>query len=170
MTDAIPLVHLVESGAPRAEAARARLAGRFRVVVRDARESGAALIAALDTAGIGPFSLLASGGASRAVPALARAAGARLRGLALESPDPPGPDDAPSAPTLVVLGTRDTEAAQNAGRGWVDRIPGSHLVYVYDAGHAVSENRPEAFAEVVGDFLERHDAFVISRATTMIHP
>ena len=170
MTDAAPLVHLVEPGAPRAEGTCAHLTARFRVVVVHARESPGAVLHALDGAGVSAFNLLATGGASRAVAALARAAGTRLLAMVLESPDAPGPDDIPAAPALVVLGTRDTEAAQGAGVGWVDRIPGSHLVYVYDAGHAVSEDRPEAFAEVVGDFLERHDAFVISRTTTVIYP
>jgi hypothetical protein len=41
---------------------------------------------------------------------------------------------------------------------------------VYDAGHAVSTERPEAFTEVVADFLERHEAFIISRTETVIHP
>ena len=176
MTGTAPLVHLVEPGAPRAEAARARLAARFRVVAVDAREPAGAVLHALDGAGVSAFNLLATAGASRAVPALARAAGGRLLALALESPDAPGADEArgadeaPAAPALVVLGTRDTDAAQRAGQDWVDRLPGSHLVYVYDAGHAVAGERPEAFAEVVADFLERHDAFVISRATTVIHP
>ena len=35
---------------------------------------------------------------------------------------------------------------------------------------ACAADRPEAFAEVVADFLERRDAFVISRAETVIHP
>jgi hypothetical protein len=49
-------------------------------------------------------------------------------------------------------------------------MPSSHLVFVYDAGPAISADRPEAFAEVVTDFLERHEAFVISRTATVIHP
>jgi hypothetical protein len=40
----------------------------------------------------------------------------------------------------------------------------------YDAGHAISTERPEAFVEVVADFLERHEAFVISRTETVVHP
>ena len=38
------------------------------------------------------------------------------------------------------------------------------------AGGAIAAERPEAFAEVVSDFLERHEAFVISRARSVIHP
>jgi leucyl-tRNA synthetase len=30
--------------------------------------------------------------------------------------------------------------------------------------------RPGAFTEVVSDFLDRHDAFVVSRMPTVIHP
>jgi pimeloyl-ACP methyl ester carboxylesterase len=170
VTNAATLAHLVEPGGPRAEAAFARLAGRFRVVVLDARESPATLVRTLDGAGLGAFNLLASGGASRAVPALAREAGARLLALALESPEAPGTEEAPAVPTLVLLGTRDDEPARAAGRGWTERAPGAHLVYVYDAGHAISDERPDAFADVVGDFFERHEAFVISRATTVIYP
>jgi pimeloyl-ACP methyl ester carboxylesterase len=49
-------------------------------------------------------------------------------------------------------------------------MPNCHLVFVYDAAHAISTDRPEAFTEVVSDFLERREAFVISRAETVIHP
>jgi pimeloyl-ACP methyl ester carboxylesterase len=56
------------------------------------------------------------------------------------------------------------------GRIYKDLIPDAHLVFVYDAGHAIGAERPEAFVEVVGDFLERTDAFVISRTKTVILP
>src|SRR5215470_5153892 len=75
-----------------------------------------------------------------------------------------------SAPTLVLLGTRDDVVAPAVGRIYKERIPNAHLVFVYDAGHAISADRPEAFTEVVADFLERHEAFVISRTPTVIHP
>ena len=34
----------------------------------------------------------------------------------------------------------------------------------------IGAERPEAFVEVVSDFLERHEAFVVSRTETVIHP
>jgi hypothetical protein len=49
-------------------------------------------------------------------------------------------------------------------------MPNCHLVYVYDAGHAISTDRPEAFTEVVADFIVRREAFVISQTETVIHP
>lgn len=81
---------------------------------------------------------------------------ARLRGLA--------------TPTLVLFGTLDRVVAPAMGRVYKELMPNCHLVFVYDAGHAISTDRPEAFVEVAGDFLERHEAFVISRTETVIHP
>jgi len=75
-----------------------------------------------------------------------------------------------STPTLVLFGTLDRVIAPAMGRIYKDLMPNCHLVFVYDAAHAISTDRPEAFTEVVLDFLERHEAFVISRAETVIHP
>jgi pimeloyl-ACP methyl ester carboxylesterase len=75
-----------------------------------------------------------------------------------------------ATPTLVLFGTLDRVIAPEMGRFYKELIPNCHLVFVYDAGHAISTDRPEAFAEVTIDFLERHEAFVINRAETVIHP
>jgi pimeloyl-ACP methyl ester carboxylesterase len=56
------------------------------------------------------------------------------------------------------------------GRHYKAILPNCHLVFVYDAGHEISTDRPEAFADVTDDFLQRHEAFVISRTETLIHP
>jgi pimeloyl-ACP methyl ester carboxylesterase len=81
---------------------------------------------------------------------------ARLRGL--------------TVPVLAVFGTRDGVIPPEMGRLYKDLIPDAHLVFVYDAGHAIAAERPQAFVEVVSDFLEREDAFVISRAKTVLLP
>jgi pimeloyl-ACP methyl ester carboxylesterase len=73
-------------------------------------------------------------------------------------------------PTLVLFGTLDRVISPAMGRVYKDLMPNAHLVFVYDAAHAIGTDRPGAFAEVVLDFLERHEAFVISRARTVIHP
>jgi pimeloyl-ACP methyl ester carboxylesterase len=75
-----------------------------------------------------------------------------------------------AAPTLVVFGTYDRIIAPEMGHFYKELIPNCHLVFVYDAGHAIGAERPEAFAEIVTDFLERHEAFLISSAETVIHP
>jgi pimeloyl-ACP methyl ester carboxylesterase len=75
-----------------------------------------------------------------------------------------------ATPTLVLFGNLDRAIPPEMGRHYKALLPNCHLVFVYDAGHEISTERPEAFAEVVQDFLERHEAFVISRTETMIHP
>jgi pimeloyl-ACP methyl ester carboxylesterase len=81
---------------------------------------------------------------------------ARLRALAV--------------PTLVLFGTMDDVVAPTWGREYKALLPDCHLVLVYDAGHGISTDRPEAFADVVLDFLRRGEAFVIPHAETVIHP
>jgi pimeloyl-ACP methyl ester carboxylesterase len=90
-----------------------------------------------------------------------------------------GPDrDAPfeerlktlSVPTLVLFGTVDGVISPEMGRIYKSLIPKCQFVLVYDAAHALTDDRPEAFTEVVSDFLERHEDFVVSRHSTVIHP
>jgi pimeloyl-ACP methyl ester carboxylesterase len=73
-------------------------------------------------------------------------------------------------PCLVLFGTLDAVIPASMGHFYKELMPNCHLVFVYDAGHAISTERPEAFTEVVADFLERREAFVISRNDTVIHP
>ena len=73
-------------------------------------------------------------------------------------------------PTLVLFGTLDRVIPPEMGHFYKELMPNCHLVFVYDAGHAISAERPEAFTEVVADFIERREAFVISRNETVIHP
>jgi len=75
-----------------------------------------------------------------------------------------------ATPTLVLFGTLDRVIPPEMGRHYKALMPNCHLVFVYDSGHAISTERPEAFAEVTADFLERHEAFVINRRPSVIHP
>ena len=73
-------------------------------------------------------------------------------------------------PTLVVFGTLDRMIPPEMGRHYKALMPNCHLVFVYDVGHAIGAERPEAFADLVCDFIERREAFVINRTPTVIHP
>jgi pimeloyl-ACP methyl ester carboxylesterase len=75
-----------------------------------------------------------------------------------------------ATPVLVLFGTLDRVMPPQMGRFYKTLLPNCHLVFVYDAGHEISTDRPEAFADVVDDFLERHEAFVINRRGTLIDP
>jgi len=166
------LVHLAAGGA--LTAVHTLLGRRFRVVVIDTPEGGvppSSLLAAVTTLGVERFNLLAGPAAARTALDVARAAPERVLGLVLESPPATADVDlaAVAAATLVLCGTLDAETTPAARRCAV-LLPNGHLVFVYAAGRTIALDRPEAFAEVAGDFLERHEAFVINRATTLIHP
>jgi pimeloyl-ACP methyl ester carboxylesterase len=75
-----------------------------------------------------------------------------------------------ATPTLVLFGTLDRVIPPEMGRHYKAAMPNCNLVLVYDAGHAIGTDRPEAFCEVVSDFLDRHEAFIISRNETLINP
>ena len=166
---------------------------------RSMDELAATMAAAVQRLGVDTFDLMGTSFGGATALRLALQGPERVRTLVLEAPAAIRPDDfvpPPSAsapialrlrgpnrdpefearlgslatPTLVLFGTRDEIISPDMGRLYKTLMPNAHLVLVYDAGHAVAQDRPEAFVEVVSDFLERHEAFVISRTATVIHP
>jgi pimeloyl-ACP methyl ester carboxylesterase len=93
----------------------------------------------------------------------------RLRGPNRD-PDLEGRLAALSVPTLVLFGTEDRLIPTEMGRIYREIMPNCNLIYVYDAGHHIDADRPEAFAGVVSDFLERHEQFVVTRTSSVINP
>jgi pimeloyl-ACP methyl ester carboxylesterase len=75
-----------------------------------------------------------------------------------------------ATPTLVLFGTLDAVISPEMGHFYKELMPNCHLVFVYDAGHGISTDRPEAFTDVTIDFIERREAFIISRNATVINP
>lgn len=73
-------------------------------------------------------------------------------------------------PTLVLFGTEDVVVPPAMGPIYRQLMPNCHLILVYDAGHAIDADRPEAFVSVVGDFLERREQFVVTRTSSLINP
>lgn len=73
-------------------------------------------------------------------------------------------------PTLVLLGTNDRSLPPETGQRYVERLPNCYYVLVYDAGHAMETERPEALFEAVCDFIERRGAFIVERHNTAINP
>jgi pimeloyl-ACP methyl ester carboxylesterase len=69
----------------------------------------------------------------------------------------------------VLCGTLDP-VTPATGRRCATLMPNCHLVLVYAAGPTIGLDRPEAFAEVVGDFLERHEGFVVTDKSGLLHP
>lgn len=59
------------------------------------------------------------------------------------------------APTLVVVGAEDTLTPPSLAEDLHRGIAGSQLEVIAGAGHMPNLERPDAFNEVVGDFLDR---------------
>jgi pimeloyl-ACP methyl ester carboxylesterase len=72
-------------------------------------------------------------------------------------------------PVLVVFGSLDTVTPPEMGRHYKEILPNCNLVFLYDAAHEADADRPEAFAELVNDFLDRHESFVIKNESDLIH-
>ena len=79
-------------------------------------------------------------------------------------------DIAATAPCLALFGTRDEIVPVAAARHYRERIPDCNLVFVYDTSQAMAEERPEAVASIVLDFLERHNLFLVRRESDLIFP
>ncbi len=177
-----PLVHLHGAGGLRLTPAHDLLARHFRVVVFEMPgfgQSPETMALAIKNLGLDTFNLMGTSFGGKTALWLALQAPERVLALVLEAPAAIRQEDAEdlegrlaslAAPTLVLFGTRDSVIAPAMGRVYKALMPNCHLVFVYDAAHAISADRPEAFTEVVVDFLERHEAFVISRTATVIHP
>jgi pimeloyl-ACP methyl ester carboxylesterase len=67
-----------------------------------------------------------------------------------------------SALTLILQGTQDRMIGPDSARLLKSRIPRSHLIYVYDAGHVIEVDQPQRFLGVVGDFLGRGEGFLVN--------
>ena len=75
-----------------------------------------------------------------------------------------------NVPVLVLFGTMDRMIPPEMGHLYCENLPNCHLILVYDAGHEVDADRPEAFVSVVSDFLQRHEGFLVNRQSGLIHP
>jgi pimeloyl-ACP methyl ester carboxylesterase len=72
--------------------------------------------------------------------------------------------------TLIVFGCDDGIINPINGRTLRRLMRNSSLQFVYDAAHDVQSDRPEAFADLVGDFLERGMQFLINAQDGLINP
>jgi pimeloyl-ACP methyl ester carboxylesterase len=73
-------------------------------------------------------------------------------------------------PVLVLFGSEDRLTPPELGRHYRELLPQAHFVIVYDAAHALDVERPEAFAALTGDFLNRHSEFLVKRESALLYP
>lgn len=68
--------------------------------------------------------------------------------------------------TLILHGTKDGVIPLASPRLLKERIKQSHLVYVYDAAHAIDVDQPDRYVQLINDFVERGEAFIVNRAVS----
>ena len=73
-------------------------------------------------------------------------------------------------PTLAVFGTLERMTTREAASTYRANIPNCHVSLVYDAGHLVVPERPEAATQAVIDFIENRETFVVNRERSVINP
>jgi pimeloyl-ACP methyl ester carboxylesterase len=71
---------------------------------------------------------------------------------------------------LILFGRDDGLINPINGRTVRRALKNSSLQYVYDAAHDIQGDRPEAFADIVGDFLRRGMNFLINEEDGLINP
>jgi pimeloyl-ACP methyl ester carboxylesterase len=72
--------------------------------------------------------------------------------------------------TLVLFGDRDGVIPPQNGQTFRRLMPNCILIYVHGSAHAIQFDRPEAFTDVVSDFLNRGWQFLIPEESTVINP
>lgn len=75
-----------------------------------------------------------------------------------------------AAPVLALFGTRSAIVSTDAAREYNRALPKCFSTMVYDAGHDIDLDRPEAVTAVVRNFLQNGESFIVNRDNGMINP
>ncbi len=75
-----------------------------------------------------------------------------------------------SLPVLVLFGTRDGLIPPSMAPRYKQLLLNGYIVYIYEAAHEMQFDRPEAVAEVVSDFAERQEAFLVNAMSALLNP
>ena len=125
-----------------------------------------------------PIGLVASAAAARQALTLAAVQPDAVNAVVLLAPsalDPTNDKDliaklaGMKAPTLLLLGTRDA-AAQASARSHRQAIPGCHVTFVYDAGSDLENERPEAAAAAVSEFVRLRERYLVGSKSAKLFP
>ena len=73
-----------------------------------------------------------------------------------------------ACPVLALFGTRDELIPTTFARRYRQLMPKANVMFVYDASHAITEDRPEAAASLIEDFLQEPEGFLVNRTSGML--
>ena len=71
-------------------------------------------------------------------------------------------------PTLAVFGQEDPLAT--SASVYRERISNCNIAFVYDAGHDIPAERPQALLNLVADYLQRRETFIVQNRSGLISP
>jgi pimeloyl-ACP methyl ester carboxylesterase len=72
--------------------------------------------------------------------------------------------------TLVAVASQDKLVLSEAASIYRAKISNCNVSIVYDAGHAILAERPEALISTVVDYVERRETFVVGNQSNVINP
>ena len=176
----MPVVFLQSSEPTSAKVIEA-LKGDFRVITFDisaaeSTEGESELLSALSK--LGPqVSVVASASVAKRVLKLVLAHPDLANAVALLSPPSLGTSDKALAEALpnvtpVVLamfGTRSTADAEGR-RVYRQALPKSHMMLVYDTDEHMADQRPEAVAAAIKEFVTLREGFLVTQKSAKIYP
>jgi pimeloyl-ACP methyl ester carboxylesterase len=152
------------------------LAGPFRVlryaVVTDAAQTRSAsneLAAAIAAQGSDPVGVVADAATADVALVLIAARPELVRALALIAPSIPKSALADlKTPVLALFGTR--AMSPQVGRQMREAIPNCHVMLIYDADSDMTNQRPEAVAAALRDFMLSGDRFLVTGKSGKLYP
>jgi hypothetical protein len=177
----IALAHSAGNGAPvvwlhageRTPAVASLLAQHFRVLVFTTAHTTTiqenAVANAIGPHASEPVGLIADATSAHSALRLAAARPDLVRALVLIAPAVP--DKLPSelkTPVMALFGTRDAPA--HIARSMRDVISGCHVIFVYDTDQDMANQRPEAVAAILHEFLHAGDRFLVTSKSSKIYP
>jgi pimeloyl-ACP methyl ester carboxylesterase len=168
---------LLLRGSDKPSAVDAIMAQHFRIVRLALDQGDGAMAARISTELVDligsqsaePVGLIADATTADAALAFAAARPELLSALALVAPAvPTAPLPDFKTPVIALFGTRD--APPHIGRRMREMIATCHVMFVYDASHAMADERPEATAAALREFMIAGDRFLVTGRSGKLYP
>jgi pimeloyl-ACP methyl ester carboxylesterase len=134
-------------------------------------------VGALATDGAGARHVLAQGARANAALRACLGAPGGIDAVVLVSPPSVDALDADvvgrlrevDAPVLALFGTEDLVSPPGFGAGWRRALGKCTVIFVFGAGADMGNERPEAVATLVADFLARRENFLVRTEDDRLH-
>ncbi|MBV8745796.1 MAG: hypothetical protein JO134_12230 [Xanthobacteraceae bacterium] len=167
-----PVVWLHAGG--KTPAAASQLAQHFRVLMFTIADTTSIIEDSAIANAIGPHAtesvgLIADATRARASLRFAATRPDLVRAVALIAPAVPERMPAEfKTPVMALFGTRDVPA--HIGRSIREVISGCHVMFVYDTDRDMANQRPEAVAAILREFLQAGDRFLVTSKSGKLYP